>query len=93
MIIYKRVFSFHYATTINRGDLTRVRSFLGFSSMGACISKPTPTCGEINPKTKLFCTCCRGQVIIDRSNVDGAYGSDHAVDDTDEQKGKERDVE
>ena len=74
--------------------------------MGACTSKLTPTCGEINPKTKLFCTCCRGQVIIDHSNVDGAYGSDHATDDddndegyeTDEQQqqrqqGKERDVE
>ena len=39
--------------------------------MGACFPK-SPTCGEVNPNTKLFNVCCGGQVIIEHSEVDGS---------------------
>ena len=39
-------------------------------AMGACFPK-SPTCGEVNPNTKLFNVCCGGQVIIEHSEVDG----------------------
>ena len=32
--------------------------------MGACFPK-SPTCGEVNPSTKLFNVCCGGRVIIE----------------------------
>ena len=38
--------------------------------MGACFPK-TPTCGEVNPSTKLFNVCCGGKVIIENSQLDG----------------------
>ena len=43
------------------------------SNMGACLPK-SPACGEVRPNTKLFNVCCGGQVIIEHSEVDGAYG-------------------
>lgn len=41
--------------------------------MGACLPK-TPTCGEVNPSTKLFNVCCGGRVIIENSEIDGVNG-------------------
>ena len=41
--------------------------------MGACLPK-SPTCGEVNPSTKLFNVCCGGWVIIENSKIDGANG-------------------
>ena len=41
--------------------------------MGACFPK-TPTCGEVNPNTKLFNVCCGGKVIIENSELDGVDG-------------------
>ena len=39
--------------------------------MGACFPK-SPTCGEVNPNTKIFDVCCGGQEIIEHSEVDGS---------------------
>ena len=41
--------------------------------MGACLPK-SPTCGEVNPSTKLFNVCCGGRVIIENSEIDGVNG-------------------
>ena len=41
--------------------------------MGACLPK-SPSCGEVQPNTKLFNVCCGGQVIIEHSQVDGTDG-------------------
>ena len=41
--------------------------------MGACFPK-TPTCGEVNPNTKLFNVCCGGKVVIENSELDGVDG-------------------
>ena len=44
--------------------------------MGACLPK-SPSCGEVRPNTKLFNVCCGGQVIIERSEVDGKDGENN----------------
>ena len=50
-------------------------SLLSFTNttMGACLPK-SPTCGEVNPSTKLFNVCCGGRVIIENSEIDGVNG-------------------
>ena len=44
--------------------------------MGACFPK-TPTCGEVNPNTKLFNVCCGGKVVIENSELDGVDGENN----------------
>ena len=41
--------------------------------MGACLPK-SPTCGEVNPSTKLFYVCRGGRVIIENSEIDTLNG-------------------
>ena len=55
--------------------------------MGACLPK-TPTCGEVNPSTKLFNVCCGGRVIIENSEIDGVNGckEEHYLKEKEKQK-------
>ena len=37
----------------------------------------SPTCGEVNPNTKLFNVCCGGKVVIENSELDGVDGENN----------------
>ena len=56
--------------------------------MGACLPK-YPTCGEVNPSTKLFNVCCGGRAIIENSEIDGVNG--HKKEHYLKEKTKEKD--
>ena len=63
-------------------------------AMGACFPK-SPTCGEVNPNTKLFNVCCGGQVIIEHSEVDGVNNNNGEEEENEQytlrrQTGKQR---